>query len=101
MRLTVAIFLLACCEEATVFGSQLLLLYSNLIAESIEESNTTSWNHDIELVVGDIVTDVACLHDHLLALDCFSTSIGTIKSIAGESQLVALSAHVSTCWNCC
>ena len=86
-------------EEATVL---LALCAPAHAGTAVEHANATARDHDIELALRHVATDIRCHDDELFALDGFGVCIcRVVVPFAREGQLVALAAGAAvTCRHC-
>jgi hypothetical protein len=71
---------LACTQEAAILGAKIGLADAPLVATSIESSNATTWDHNIELLVVHIVANVRSLHYHHFVRQSRCSGVCTIFS---------------------
>jgi len=93
-----AMLLLAFAQESTVFVTKLWRGNIPLVTASIENPYTASWNHDVELSVGDIMSNVTCLNNHNLTPQSCCTRIWTILAFSCESELIAQATDIALSW---
>ncbi len=96
----VVVFFFAVAEEAAVLAT--LISPTHLAATVLEYAEATARDHDVELALFHVATDVRDHNDELLALDCLGVCVrGVVVAFTGERQLEALAALAAVaCGHC-